>query len=104
MLQGNRYDFRQKRVIRVPMRLRSSGIMKSRKRPRTLRARGGGTPGGSLESSRLAARWLNSRALALLLLRLTRRDGAQRAGGDGHHRSLLLFSRQVLHELAVGFL
>jgi hypothetical protein len=33
------------------------------------------TPGGSLESSRLAARCLNSRAFALLL---TRRDGAQR--------------------------
>lgn len=31
------------------------------------------TPGGSMESSRLAARCLNSRAFALLLLLLTRR-------------------------------
>lgn len=59
------------------------------------------TPGGSLESSRLAARCLNSRAFALLL---TRRDGAQRPRRDRHHRALLLFGRQVLYELLVSLL
>src|SRR5581483_12391446 len=44
---------------------------------------------------------LNSRALALLL---TRRDGAQRPCSDRHHRSLLLFSRQILDQFAISFL
>jgi hypothetical protein len=60
------------------------------------------TPGGSLESSRLPARCLNSRAFALLLL--TRRYRAQRPCGDGCHRLLLLFRGQIFHELAIRFL
>ena len=51
----------------------------------------------------MAARCLNSRAFALLLL-LTRRDGPQRPGRDGCHRFFLLFRRQVLHQFAIRFL
>ncbi len=83
------------------MRLRGSGIIVSERKPAKSPGARRRTPGGSLESSRLAARCLNSRALALLR---TRRDCAQRSCGDGHHRSLLLIGRQVLYELAVGFL
>ena len=57
------------------MRLRSSGIIAGENAREVSGRAERRTPGGSLESSRLAARCLNSRAFALLL---TRRDGAQR--------------------------
>ena len=57
-----------------------------------------------LEQARSLRVWqrvsLNSRALALLL---TRRNGAQRPRSDRHHRPLLLFSGQVLDQLAISF-
>jgi hypothetical protein len=72
------------------MRLRSSGIIAGENAREVSGRAERRTPGGSLESSRLAARCLNSRAFALLL---TRRDGAQCPRGDGSHRFFLLFRR-----------
>lgn len=91
-----------KRFDRALMRLRGSGIVAPKAREVSGRAERR-TPGGSLESSRLAARCLNSRAFALLLL-LTRRDGPQRPGRDGCHRFLLLVRGQILHQFAIRFL
>lgn len=47
------------------MRLRSSGMIAPTKARDVSGSAGGGTPGGSLESSRLAARCLDSRALEM---------------------------------------
>ena len=63
------------RLDRTPVRLRSSGIIAGKNAREVSGRAERRTPGGSLESSRLAARCLNSRAFALLL---ARRDGAQR--------------------------
>src|SRR6266567_426375 len=78
------------------MRPGNGGIINSGS-PRSLRA--GLSARSSPESSRLAACCLNSRALALL----TRRDHAQRPRGNGSHRFLLLFRREILDELAIRF-
>ena len=50
----------------------------------------------------MAARCLNLRAFALLLL--TRRNGAQRPRRDGCHRFLLLFRREILHQFSIRLL
>jgi hypothetical protein len=83
------------------MRLRSSGIFELWKSPaKSPGARRRTQP----EKGRSVRVWqrvsLNSRALALLL---TRRNGAQRPRSDRHHRSLLLFSGQILDQFAISF-
>ena len=81
------------------MRLRSSGIIAEKTSAKSPGARRR-THGGNPESSRLAARGLNSRAFVLL----TRRNGTKRSRRDSRDRFLLLIGWQVLNELLIRFL
>jgi hypothetical protein len=96
---------RQSNMIKVLSRalmwLRSSDIITPKSPAKSPGARRRTQP----EQARSLRVWqrvsLNSRAVALLL---ARRNGAQRPRSDRHHRSLLLFSGQVLDQLTISFL